>query len=530
MRKLLSTLGFIIGITFPSLPAQASETPYLPLQVGNKWNLEMPWSKDPMVFEVIGEKNGIYHVQWKNPWLKTAEFYFRPAEQKVLLTALNMGEGIGELPTNTVYFDFTAAEGKQWSNSIGSYTVIARKKKIEAPSGTFDNCIHIRLQHSDGVAFDWVFAPEVGFVQFGDGEGAYRLSSFTSPGKTISSQQKEQRSTRTQAMGPAKGNRMLAMDVSVPEDNDYAKSFAIAKRIGVQVVTLSFDWKDIEHKPGKYRDPNGNLATANSYYPTTNTKVAFDIRPIHTNRLAVPADLEKTPFDDPEMIKRFNNMIEYVLAQLSNVDLAVLFIGSEIDLYIDKNETLWRQYIKFFEATKKHVKQKYPGLKVGVELTYGGLTNSATQELTKQLNSQGDIVGVSYYHVNPDTFIVKDPKLIHSVFGTVASLYPGRIIYFHQFGYPSSQALKSSEAKQREFVREAFRAWDAYADQVQLISFTWLTDSSSDALAYFQQYYGSSDNNFVEFLRTLGFRKHDGSGTDKEALEALQIEAKARGW
>ena len=527
VRKLLYVVNLVFGLTVPTF---AAEVTYLPLQVGNQWNLVMPWSKEPMVFEVMGEKKGAYQVHWQNPWLKTAEFYFRPAGKIVFLTALDMGEGIGRLPADTVYFNFAAEEGGQWSNSIGSYTVIARKKKIETVAGTFDNCVHIRLQDSDGTAFDWVLAPEVGFVQFGDGEGAYSLSSFTSPAKTAKAQQRGEKSRKAQSTVPAKGGRMLAMDVSIPEDNDYAKSFAIAKRIGVEAVTLSFDWKDIEKEPGKYQDPDGNLATANSYYPSMNTKVGFDIRPIHTNRLAVPADLEKTPFDDRVMIKRFNAMIDYVLARLSNVDLVVLFIGSEIDLYVENNETLWRQYTKFFEAAKEHVRQKYPTLKIGVELTYGGLTNETTQEFAKKLNAHTDIVGVSYYHVNPEDFVAKEPKSIHTIFHNITALYPGRTIYFYQFGYPSSQALKSSEAKQREFVQEAFLAWDAYADQVQFIAFTWLTDTSNEALEYFQRYYGSTDNNFVEFLRTLGFRKHAGPGTDKEALTALQTEAKARGW
>lgn len=528
----MKTVLYILCLIFVciTVPALAAETSYLPLQVGNTWILTMPWSKEPMIFKVEGEKNGIYQVHWQNPWLKTAEFYFRPEDQKINLVALDMGEGVGELPADTVYFDFTAVEGKQWSNIVGSYTLITRKKSVETPVGTFSDCVHIQLRHADGTAFDWLFAPEIGFVQFGEGVGVYSLSAFTSSQKTINAQSPQKASKPAQSAGASKGSRILAMDVSVPEDQNYAKSFAIAKSIGIQAVTLSFDWKDIEKSAGKFQDPGGNLATANSYYPSTKTKVAFDIRPIHTNRLAVPADLENLAFDNPEMIKRFNAMIDYVLAQLANVDLAVLFIGSEIDLYIERNDTIWRQYIKFFEATKQHVKRNHPTLNVGVELTYTGLTNEAAREFTQQLNALGDVVGVSYYHVNPDNFMAKDPKAIGTVFRTITSLYPGRTIYFHQFGYPSSPALQSSEAKQREFVHEAFHAWDSYAEEIKFISFTWLTDSSNDALTFFKQYYGSSDTNFVEFLRTLGFRKHGGSGTDKEALTALQTEAKARGW
>jgi hypothetical protein len=327
-----------------------------------------------------------------------------------------------------------------------------------------------------------------------------------------------------------KGDRILAMDVTMAEDEDYEKAFTLAKGAGVQAVTLSFDWKDIEVGPRKYQDPGSNLATANFYYPAKNVKVALDIRPIHTNRLAVPADLGETPFDDATMIERFNQMIDYMLSQLPDLQLAALYIGSEIDLYIGANETLWRQYKTFYEATRQHVKKKHPNLNVGVETTFWGLTGSATRDAIQRLNEQSDIIGVSYYHVDSETFFVKDPQEIQSVFRDTIALYPGRPIYFHQFGFPSSVALNSSEAKQQEFVRESFKAWDTYAEQIQFISFTWLTDSSQEALEFFKRYYGVADKNFVEFLRTLGFRTHSNAGVDKEALGALQAEAKARGW
>jgi hypothetical protein len=508
----------------------AADTNYLPLNVGDKWRLEMPWAKDPMTFEVVEQVNKAYRVRWQNPWIKTVEFYFRLDGQKVSLAALDMGEGVGPLPDNTVYFDFGAQEGQQWSNSIGTYTIVSRQVSVSTPAGSFDNCIHIRLQYPDDTAFDWLFAPEVGFVQFGQGVGAYALASLTTADGIVKATEPREHVGPQLSTASPKDSRILAMDVTMAEDNDYEKAFAIAKNAGIQAVTLSFDWKDIEVGLRKYQDPDSNLATANSYYPAKNVKVALDIRPIHTNRLAVPVDLEKTPFDDGIMIERFNQMIDYMLSKLPDLQLAALYIGSEIDIYIGENETLWRQYKTFYEATRQHVKKKHPALNVGVETTFSGLTASATRDPIQRLNEQSDIIGVSYYHVDSETFFVKDPKEIQSVFRDITALYPGRPIYFHQFGFPSSVALNSSEAKQQEFVRESFKAWDTYAEQIQFIAFAWLTDRSKEALDYFKRYYGLADNNFVEFLRTLGFRTYPGSGTDKETLRALRAEAKARGW
>ena len=337
-------------------------------------------------------------------------------------------------------------------------------------------------------------------------------------------------------IGPSfpRGERILAMAVTMAEDGDYEKAFGIAKSIGIQAITLSQDWKDIETAPGKYGSDPNFLAIANTYYPAQNTLVALDIRPIHTNRLAVPSDLENTPFDDPVMIERFNKMIDYVFSQIPDVELAALYIGSEFDVYmqwvVNNDPKAWKQYETFYKETRAHIKSKYPNLKVGAEATFWGLTGEATKEHLKRLNRHSDIIGVSYYHVDQNNFKVPDPKEIHSAFKEITALYSGRPIYFHQFGAPYGATLNSSEVKQREFIREAFKAWDTHASQVQLIAFTWLTDASPEDLALYQQYYGLSDRNFVEYLRTLGFRTYPGSGADRESLRALKAEAKARGW
>lgn len=335
-----------------------------------------------------------------------------------------------------------------------------------------------------------------------------------------------------QLVGPSrpKGGRILAMDISMAEDGDYEKAFTLAKRIGIQSVTLSFDWKDIEPQPGRFRDPDSNLAAANAYYPAKRTMVALDIRPIHTNRLAVPPDLEKTRFDDPSMARRFNAMMDFVLSRIPDVQLAVLYIGSEVDIYLGSDEAEWRQYDSFYQATRSHLKTRRPDLKVGVETTFAALTRNPTRAFLQNLNQRSDVIGVSYYHLNEKTGAVADPKEMHAVFGEITTAYPQKPIYFHQLGCPTSPALGSSEAAQREFIRETFKAWDAHLSQVKFIAFVWLTDRSPDALDSFKKYYGLSDKVFVEFLRTLGFRTYPGSGADKEAFRALQAEAAARGW
>jgi hypothetical protein len=242
----------------------------------------------------------------------------------------------------------------------------------------------------------------------------------------------------------------------------------------------------------------------------------------------LPKVLSKKRYDDPDVIARFNRLMDAILAAIPNLDVNFLSIGNEVDLGFANDKKLWKQYRVFYRGTKDFVKKRKPDWKVGIAMTLYGLTQQR-KELAQTLNRHSDIILVSYYPINSD-FTVKDPRVVGEEMGAVVKAYPHRTIYFSEAGYPSSPVLGSSEERQSEFVREVFKAWDAHASQIRYLAFSWLTDSSPAALDFFAKYYSLADNKFREYLRTLGLRTNPGHGTDKPAFVALKAEAKARGW
>ncbi len=81
---------------------------------------------------------------------------------------------------------------------------------------------------------------------------------------------------------------------------------------------------------------------------------------------------------------------------------------------------------------------------------------------------------------------------------------------------------------QAEFIRRTFQAWDSHLDQVELISFTWLTDIDPETVKGYKRYYGISNRKFASYLGTLGLRTF--KDEDKEAYQVLKEEAGKRGW
>jgi hypothetical protein len=500
-----SLLIFVLAHT-----AAAQSSP-LPLNLGNTWKLRSSANAE-MLLTVVEQTSRGARVRWQNPWLPHLEFYFAPSANQVLVSAMNLGD----------YFDFAAAVNKTWTNVLGTFTVVSKTVTVITPVGTYTNCLHIRLRTPEGTAFDWILAPEVGFVQFGVGASAYVLAVKPTLVPPIS----DPMPPPAPQVPRAKGARILGLDVNTPADGNYTNAIALAKRVGVQTVSLTIHWEDIEIAPGVYRPQENLLAIANAFYPAQGLRVDLFIITRDPVGKHVPTDLQTLPMNDARVITRFQQFVNYVFTQIPHLHCNFLVIGSEIDIGLGTNATEWNQYEAFVRAARSHIVQRRPGLQVGVSATFQALTGVHRPQLQRM---NPDEIFVSYYPLK-STFAVHQPTVVAADFAKLVSLYPGKSISIEQIGYPSSPEVDSSEAKQRDFYSEVFKAWDTYAAVIRSITFTWLTDLPASHAEDFAAYYGISSPQFRAMLSTLGLRTYPGSGADKAAFIALQAEAKKRGW
>ncbi len=323
-------------------------------------------------------------------------------------------------------------------------------------------------------------------------------------------------------------SNFIGVDVSTQPQNasfNYDSCFILGKNLGMSRVGVYQNWTAIETSPTTYNMTIMDIA--NVYYPAYNMSIDLTITPIHTNNLEVPSDLISVPFDNPVFINRFNRMLDSVKAHIPNVTLSSLVIGSEHDVYLGSNSTLWGQYITFYNSVINHAKTLWPGLKVATELTFNGIISQNT--FAQALNTNSDYIGVSYYPLNTD-FTVKPVSVIPTDFASLVTLYPTKPLCFYQYGYPSSATCNSSQALQAQFISQTFTSWDAYASHIKMIDFTWLHDLDMALVNYYGTYYGLTDSVFLEYLHTLGMRTWNGNGSNKLAFDELQCQAKQRGY
>ncbi|MHA1818928.1 MAG: hypothetical protein ACTSU2_09495 [Promethearchaeota archaeon] len=332
-----------------------------------------------------------------------------------------------------------------------------------------------------------------------------------------------------------KGNRLLGIDINDRADNNYDAGVKDAQKAHIDFTTLALGWDTIEPVPDTYfnNSEDNYINIANIYYPQHNLKLVLEINPIDTNHLRMPDDLKGKPFNCSEVINRFNSMIDWVLDNTENTTLVSLTIGNEVDIYLGDNLTLWEEYIQFFDAVYQHIhsykrNETTNNLIIGVKATYNGLINNgiAGKELLK-LNNISDSVMVTYYPSNAN-YQFEDPKLVSQDWAKLIGLYPNKTFMFLEVGYSSSLKLNSSENKQAQFVQQTFRAWDKYNETILAICFEWLYDISQTALNNYENYYGISDSNFLEYLGTIGLIHYDYK--PKQAYSTLIAEAIARGW
>ncbi|MEO0556857.1 MAG: hypothetical protein AAF170_01605 [Bacteroidota bacterium] len=320
-----------------------------------------------------------------------------------------------------------------------------------------------------------------------------------------------------------RGDRVLSIDIVNANGEDYGAALATAQALGSETVFISLTWERLEPQPGVYDFTFPDIIE--TFYPSREIGVGMMIGPVDTNNDVRPADLRDLPFDHPDVIARYQTLIDTVLSRVPTTELTTIALGNEVDAWLS-DPTMWTAYQALYEAGAAHVRALRPEVTVGVKVTFGGLTGGNASRAA-QLNTTSDAILTTYYPLEDD-FTMHPPSVVSSDFAELVRRYPDRPIEVLEAGYPASPTCDSSDEQQAEFVTELFKAWDVQKDHISVVSYSFLTDFSPAEVDEFETYYGLSDPAFLAYLGTLGLRRNDGS--HRPAYDRFAAEASARGW
>jgi hypothetical protein len=318
--------------------------------------------------------------------------------------------------------------------------------------------------------------------------------------------------------------RSLGMAITAPQQGNSESAAMLAYGAGVTRAPITYAWGALEPEPGKYDD--SNLALAALFFPAMGMTIDIAITPIAGNQLVMPGDLAGRDFDDPDVVRRYLDLIGHVLTVLADADVGVLLVGVEVDALLGDNADAWEDYASLVAAAASYAHTIRPGIEVGVQsTTYSRVVDP---ELWTGVDSATDIIATSYYPL--DGLEVRDPALVASDFETLTSLYPNRIIRIVEAGFPSSKANGSTPELQAQFMHALFAAWDEHMTQIRSITLSVEHNYAPHRVEAICTFYGRNRDQCAAFIGSIGLRTWDGEGAPKPAWDALMQETAARGW
>ena len=318
--------------------------------------------------------------------------------------------------------------------------------------------------------------------------------------------------------------RSLGMAITAPQKGNSENAAMLAYAAGVSRAPITYAWSALEPEPGKYDD--SNLALAALFFPAMGMTIDVAITPIAGNQLVMPSDLAGRDFDDPEVIRRYLDLIDHVMSVLAEADVGLLLVGVEVDALLGENDDAWEDYASFAAAAASYVHTIRPGVEVGVQsTTYSRIVNTV---LWTEVDSATDVIATSYYPL--EGLLVRDPAEVAGDFDTLTALYPNRIIRIVDAGFPSSKANGSSPELQAQFMHTLFAAWDEHKTQIRSITLSVEHNYAPHRVEAICAFYGRNRDQCAAFIGSIGLRAWDGDGTPKPAWDALIQETAARGW
>jgi hypothetical protein len=403
--------------------------------------------------------------------------------------------------------------------------VVSRNKTVRAGDTTYRNCIQIRETTKEGNDLYWTFAPGVGFVQFGEGQGAFILEE-TGEGGTASDVASGSGSSNPGASGLDyfRDNPVLIALAANTFANEPFNTRTIEARFrqsvqaGVTYVYLSPKWDELEPRAGQYNWKDIEFQVRQA--AQANLPVVCNVRMVDTGNRAMPRDLMSLSFRDDKVRKRLLALLDGLMPRLKD-NVKLILIGNEVDAYFRGRPREVSEYARLLDAARRKIQEHQPGLPFSVSVTLEGV--GELNSLLKPIFDRSDFMALTYYPLNPD-FTFREPDVVRGDFSRILAAAGGKKILFQEIGYSTDRLNGSSEGKQARFFANVFRSLRQHEDTILGANFLFMSDLPDSVVDSLAQYYRLPNaERFKAFLRTLGM--FDQRGRPKQGWQVFREEA-----
>lgn len=294
---------------------------------------------------------------------------------------------------------------------------------------------------------------------------------------------------------------------------------------GMTVSRLQIDWPELEPSPNSY-DQTG-FEQRLFEMKTQGLQPFLLISAYDSDGPVVPDDLTGLDFDDPELIQRFNNLMDWVIPMLVEYGGFLISISNEPDNSFGEVPGLNNQILEFLINVKEHIHQINDEMAVTVTFAEGSLDEDKpgiTAILAACDVASWNFYGAKSNFKNPDPYfyVAQTESEIKSDIQRMLDVSGEKMIVIQELGmYSGNTTLNSSQEIQRKFFEVFFSEMKNHERIRAAFNFQ-LVDWSPEVTQIFNELLEDEGlprdfvDQFAESLETIGLINYD-DGTRKSS-------------
>src|SRR6266545_3114036 len=300
---------------------------------------------------------------------------------------------------------------------------------------------------------------------------------------------------------------------SAPGLKGYTDAMNLLVENGTHLFSFATDWNVLEPSPATFNLQDQFIAPLTllvPQYPEIDG-VVFVLKMIDTNIRTMPQDIQARPFDDPEVIRRFEALIDAIAAEPSSSRLTHILLGNEVDSYLSQHPEEFAGFVTFYQQAVERIHERMPGVKVSTIINFP--SSDMHPGILGKLSRFSDFVCYTYYPIrsglNTAAWQMRPVSEIRADIDLMAQRAGDKSFAFTEIGYASSAANGSSEEQQAEFVREMFQAIKDYQQDGRLAFLYYSALYDLVGCIPYAEAQGVDPEMICDFMESLGLRRYD---------------------
>ena len=239
--------------------------------------------------------------------------------------------------------------------------------------------------------------------------------------------------------------------------NSMAAGWQEAINTGMSVCRLQIDWPELEPSPKTY--DKANFEQRLMEMKVQELQPFLLISAYDSHGPVVPDDLAKKNFDDPELIQRFNNVMDWVIPLLVKYGGYLISISNEADNSFNEVPNLHNQILTFLLEVKKHIHQINENMAVTVTFAEGSLDEEKPG--INEILAACDVACWNFYGAKSQFsfpyYVAQTESEIKSDINRMLDVSGEKNIVIQELGmYSGNTTLNSSQETQRKFFEVFF--------------------------------------------------------------------------